>query len=155
MAQENIADADVHNWLQSVGVESLCQWDVLGFLHRHRITLLPPKGLAGLLGYEMKSVVAALDSLAALQLVQWSARSHGANSYQLVVPLELSRSDALERLFALSDHRSGRLLVDKHLGRGDRSPHEGLQAVRRFLNDADSVVDKIARFCGRTSETPQ
>ncbi len=155
MAQENVADADVHYWLQSVGIESLCQWDVLRFLHRHRITLLPPKGLAGLLGYQMKSVVAALNSLAALQLIQWSAQSRGGSLYQFIVPPELPRSDAVERLLALSDHRSGRLLLGRHLGRGDRTPLEGLQAARRFLDDADTILDKIERFCARTSETLQ
>jgi hypothetical protein len=107
------------------------------------------------LGYRMEPVVAALDSLAALQLIQWSAQSQGASSYQVIVPPVRSRSDALERLFALSDHRSGRLLLGKHLGRGDRTPHEGLQAARRFLDDADAIRDKIERFCGRTSKTPQ
>ena len=155
MAQENIVDADVRSWLQSIGVESLCQWDVLTFLYRHGTTILPPKGLARLLGYRMEPVVAALGSLAALQLLHWSAQSRGPSSYQLMVPPAPSQNNALERLLALSDHRSGRLLLDKHLGRGDRTPNEGLQRARQFLDDADVILDKIERFCGRTSETPQ
>ena len=157
IAQENVnvADADVQHWLQSVGVESLCQLEVLTFLHRHPITLLPPEYLARLLGYQMEPVVAALDSLSALQLLKWSAQSRGALAYQFIVPPVPSRTDALERLLALSDHRSGRLLLGKHLGRGDRTPHEELQAVRQFLDDADATLYKIKRFFGRTSETVQ
>jgi hypothetical protein len=157
IAQENVnvADADVQHWLQSVGVESLCQLEVLTFLHRHRITLLPPEYLARLLGYQLEPVVAALDSLSALQLLKRSAQSRGARSYQFIVPPVPSRTDALERLLALSDHRSGRLLLGKHLGRGDRTPHEELQAVRQFLDDADATLYKIQLFFGRTSETVQ
>jgi hypothetical protein len=157
IAQENVnvADADVQHWLQSVGVESLCQLEVLTFLHRHRITLLPPEYLARLLGYQLEPVVAALDSLSALQLLKRSAQSRGARSYQFIVPPVPSRTDALERLLALSGHRSGRLLLGKHLGRGDRTPHEELQAVRQFLDDADATLYKIKRFFGRTPETVQ
>ncbi len=155
IAQENVADADVQHWLQSVGVESLCQLEVLTFLYRHRITLLPPEYLARLLGYQMEPVVAALDSLAALQLLKWSDQSRGARSYQFIVPPVPSLTDALERLLALGDHRSGRLLLGKHLGRGDRTPHEELQAVRQFLDDAAAILYKIKRFGGRTSETVQ
>ena len=153
MARET--NADVHDWLQRVGVESLCQWDVLTFLYRHPTTLLPPKDLAGRLGYQMEPVVAALDSLAALQLLQWSAPSRGTSSYQLIVPPVLSQSVALERLLALGDRRSGRLLLGKHLGRGERTPHEGLQAALQFLGDAAAILDKIERFCGQASETLQ
>jgi hypothetical protein len=157
IAQENVnvADADVQHWLQSVGVESLCQLEVLTFLHRHRITLLPPEYLARLLGYQLEPVVAALDSLSALQLLKRSPQSRGARSYQFIVPPVPSRTDALERLLALSDHRSGRLLLGKHLGRGDRTPHEELQAVRQFLDDADATLYRIKRFFGRTPETVQ
>ena len=157
IAQENVnvADADVQHWLQSVGVESLCQLEVLTFLHRHPITLLPPEYLARLLGYRMEPVVAALDSLSALQLLKGSAQSRGARSYQFIAPSVPSRTDALERLLALSGHRSGRLLLGKHLGRGDRTPYEELQAVRQFMDDADATLYKIVLLFGRTSETVQ
>jgi hypothetical protein len=152
---ENVADADVQHWLHSVGVESLCQLEVLTFLHRHPITLLPPEYLARLLGYGIEPVVAALDSLSALQLLKWSAQSRGARSYQVIAPSARSRTDALEQLLALSHHRAGRLLLGKHLGREDRTPHEELQAVRRFLDDADAALYQIVLLFGRTSETVQ
>ena len=151
----NVADAEIEHWLQSVGLESLCQLEVLSFLRHHPITLLPPEYLARLLGYQKEPIVAALDSLSALQLLTWSDRSRAARSYQFIVPSVPSRTDALERLLALSGHRSGRLLLGKHLGRGDRTPHEELQAVRQFLEDADATVHKIMLLFGRTSETVQ
>ena len=138
-----------------MGVESLCQLEVLTFLHRHPTTVLPPEYLARLLGYQMEPVVEALDSLSALQLLTWSDQSRAARSYQFIVPSVASRTDALERLFALGDHRSGRLLLGKHLGRGDRTPYEEFQTVRQFLDDADATLYKIVLLFGRTSETVQ
>ena len=157
IAQENetVANVDVQHWLQSVGVESLCQLEVLTFLHRHPITLLPPEYLARLLGYQMEPVVAALDSLSALQLLKWSPQSRGARSYQVIAPSVLSRTDALEQLLALSAHRAGRLLLGKHLGRDERTPHEERQAVRQFLDDTDATLCKMVLLFGRTSETVQ
>ena len=154
-ADVNVADADVQHWLQSVGVESLCQLEVLSFLHHHPITFLPPEYLARLLGYGMGPVVDALDSLAALQLLKWSTQSRGGHSYQFIVPSVPSRTDALERLLALSAHRSGRLLLRKHLERGDGTLCEDVQAVRQFLDDADETLHKIVLMFGRASETVQ
>ena len=155
MAQGNvdIADADVQGWLQSVGVESFCQWEVLSFLHHHPITLLPPEYLARLLGYQLALVVDALDSLSALQLLKWSGQSRGGHSYQFVVPSVPSRTDALQRLLALSAHRSGRLLLRNHLGRGDATQHDERQAVAQFLEEADATLHTILLLFGRTSET--
>ena len=136
----NVADADVQHWLQSVGVESLCQLEVLSFLHHHPITFLPPEYLARLLGYRMDPVVDALDSLSALQLLKWSAQSRGGHSYQFIVPSVPSRTDALERLLALSAHRSGRLLLRKHLGRGDGTLQKTLWGHSRPLR-RDALQD--------------
>ena len=115
--EENVADADVLHWLHTVGVKSRCELEVLTFFHRHRMTLLPPEYLARLLGYPVESVVAALDSLATLQLLEWSRETQGTRGCAFIVPPVLARREALERLFALSDHRSGRLLLGTHLGR--------------------------------------
>ncbi|MEO7889901.1 MAG: hypothetical protein ABIW19_07855 [Vicinamibacterales bacterium] len=152
---ENVADGDVQCWLQSVGVDSLCQLEVLTFLDRHRFILLPPEYLARLLGYRMESVVLALDSLAELRLLEWKSHTTGGCAYQLLVPTTLWRSDSLERLLFLCGDRSGRLLLGRHLGRYGPTPHEELQAARRqCLDDADAVLQTIVlRFCGRTSET--
>lgn len=151
----NIADGNVQHWLRSVGVESLCQLEVLSFLHHHPVCLLPPEYLARVLGYGMDPVVDALDWLSDQQLIKWSAQPGGGHSYQFIVPSVPSRTDALEQLLALSADRSGRLLLRKHLGPGDGLLHEDLHTVRRFLDDADATLHKIVLLFGRTSETVQ
>jgi signal transduction histidine kinase len=40
MAQDNQPDLQVEGWLKTVGIESLCQWDVLVFLYRHQSSLV-------------------------------------------------------------------------------------------------------------------
>ena len=153
--QKNVADADVQHWLSKpLALNTLRCWRVLTAAPPS-VTLLPPEYLARLLGYEMEPVVAALDSLSALQLLKWSAQSRGARSYRVIAPAVLSRTDALEQLLALGEHRAGRLLLGKHLGRGDRTPHEELQTVRQFLNDSDATLFKIKLLFGRTSGTVQ
>ena len=39
MAHEPPTDAEVAGWLKTLGIESLCQWDVLVFFHGHQIGL--------------------------------------------------------------------------------------------------------------------
>ena len=61
MTQTLPADTEVAGWLHTLGVTSLCQWDVLVFLYRHQATLLGAAHLARLLGYATEPIVAALD----------------------------------------------------------------------------------------------
>lgn len=157
IAQETVSDGDVQHWIHSVGLESLCQLDVLTFLHRHPTCVLPDSYLARLLGYPMESVATVLDSLANLRLLEWSPQHpQGARAYQIIVSPAASRSEAVERLLALSDNRSGRLLLGKHFERRNETVREELQAAqRKFLEDAYTDLEKIALFLGRTSETVQ
>ena len=156
IAQANVADADVQHWLQSVGLESLCQLEVLTFFHRHPTSVLPASYLARLLGYPMEPVATVLDSLANLRLLEWSPQPRGARAYQVVVSPVPSRSEALERLLSLGDNRSGRLLLGQHFRRRHDTEREELQAAqRKFLEDADADRERIARFFGRTSSTVQ
>jgi hypothetical protein len=55
------SDPEVAGRLHTLGVVSLCQWDVLVFLYRHQSTLLGAADLARLLGYPSDSIVVALD----------------------------------------------------------------------------------------------
>jgi hypothetical protein len=148
MVESECDDRDVQDWLQTIGVASLCEWDVLAFMHGHQATLMPPHTFARLMGYRHETVAAALESLAAAQLLQLSPEAHGARLYQFCVPADPSRCEALERLLALSHHRRGRLLLSRNLRRGDRTPEEGLEAARRFLDDARRIV-KIAQHRSR------
>ena len=56
------SDPEVTGRLHTLGVVSLCQWDVLVFLYRHQSTLLGAADLARLLGYPSDSIVVAVDS---------------------------------------------------------------------------------------------
>jgi len=47
MAQDNQPDLQVEGWLKTLGIESLCQWDVLVFLYRHQPTLVRAEHIAG------------------------------------------------------------------------------------------------------------
>ena len=100
MAGSDYGDRDVQGWLRTIGVDSLCAWDVLVFLHRHPATLVTPGHLARLTGYPFSVIGTAIASLAAQQLLQLSPRAYGACLYQFCVPSDPSRNEALERLLA-------------------------------------------------------
>ena len=126
-------DLLIEGCLKDLGIDCLCEWDVLVFLYRHQTTLVGTDHLASLLGYDTEPVVAALDVLEALNLLERSRLSKGARLYQFKVPPTNSagtpspRGAAFERLLALTAHRAGRLVLAEHFGRCDRSPPGGLQ----------------------------
>ncbi len=132
MHQESPSDAEVEGWLKTLGIELLCQWDVLFFLYRHQASLLDAEHLARLLGYTAEQVVAALDVLEALRFVERSRVSQNVRLYQLTAPSEPPRGHAFERLQALAGHRAGRLVLSKHLRRREGSPQERLSVIWRF-----------------------
>src|SRR2546425_13339499 len=136
MDRKTPPDHQVEGWLKTLGIASLCQWDVLVFLYRHPISLLGAEYLACLLGYASGPVVAALDVLEALRLVERSRVSQGVRLYRFTVPADRQRGDASERLFALANSRAGRVVLSKTLRAGDRAPQEGLQAAKRFPDEA-------------------
>ena len=88
MHPEDPAGAEVEGWLTALGVETVCQWDVLVFLYRHPTSLVGADHVARLLGYDSDRVVAALDVLAFLRLVTRSRMSQGARLYQFTAPPE-------------------------------------------------------------------
>ena len=130
MHQENPSDAEVEGWLKTLGIESLCQWDVLVFLYRHPISLFGAEYLTGVLGSPSCDVVAALDVLESLRLVERSRVAQGVRMYRFSVPADPQRRDASERLFVLANSRAGRVVLSKKLRAGDAAGREGLQAAR-------------------------
>ena len=115
MAPYNPQDLQIESWLKTLGIESLCQLDVLVFLHHHPISLFGAESLACLVGYASGPVVAALDVLEALRLVERSRVSQGVRLYRLTVPADPQRADASERLLALANSRAGRMTLSKKL----------------------------------------
>jgi hypothetical protein len=120
--RETPPDLQVEGWLKTLGIESLCQWDVLVFLYRHPISLFGAEYLACLLGYASGPVVAALDVLEALRLVERSSVSQGVRLYRLTVPDDPQRRDASEGLFAVASSRVGRMALSKKLRKENRTP---------------------------------
>jgi predicted DNA-binding transcriptional regulator len=127
MAQDNQPDLQVEDWLKTLGIESLCQWDVLVFLYRHQSSLVSAEHIARFLGYATAEVVAALDSLESSGLVERSRVSLGVRLYQLTAltpapPAEGGESGvgrALERLMTLVDSRTLRVLQARRLRGND------------------------------------
>src|SRR5262245_6724646 len=111
MPHDSPSDAEVEDLLQTLGIDSLCQWDVLVFLYRHQMTLVGADYLARLLGYATDPIITALDVLESLGLVERSRVSQGARLYQFTAPTGPPRGEAFQRLLALSGDRAGRLLL--------------------------------------------
>jgi hypothetical protein len=132
MVQEHTPDAEVVGWLTTLGIASLCQWDLLVFLYRHQTSLVGADHLARLSGYASESVVAAMDALESLGLVGRSRVSQGARFYQFTVPSGSPRGEAFTRLLALASHRAGRLRLSRQLLRGDQTSAQGPYVARRL-----------------------
>ena len=111
MARENKPDVQVEGWLKTLGIESLCQWDMLVFLDRHPSLLVGAENIPFFLGYATAEVVAALDSLESSGLVERSRVSQGVRLYQVTASADPARRDALERLMTLADSHTVRLLL--------------------------------------------
>src|SRR6266478_5885537 len=111
MAQDNQPDLQVEGWLKTLGIESLCQWDMLVFLDRHPSILVSTDHIALLVGYAIAEVVAALDSLESSGFVERSRVSQGVRLYQLIAPADPTLRDALERLMTPAGSHTVRLLL--------------------------------------------
>ena len=120
MTRENKPDVQVEGWLKTLGIESLCKWDVLVFLDRHPSLLIGAQNIPFFLGYAMAQAVAALDSLDSLGLVERSRVSQGVRLYQVTASADPARRDALERLMTLADGHTVRPLLGRRLRGSDR-----------------------------------
>ena len=123
MAEDNQPDLQVNGWLKTLGIESLCQWDVLVFLYRHQSSLVSAEHIARFLGYATAEVVAALDGLESSGLVERSRVSQGVRLYQVTPSADPACRDALERLMTLAKSHKVRRLLARRL-RGSRRPDQ-------------------------------
>jgi hypothetical protein len=122
VAQENAPELPIEGWLKTLGIDSLTQWDVLGFVYRHRTSLVGAEAIARLLGYANDPVLAALDVLESLGFVERSRAAGGVRLYQFNLPTDSPRRDSFERLTALADSRAGRLRLIKVVRARDQAP---------------------------------
>jgi hypothetical protein len=149
MSYEHLSDAEIDGWLQTLGITSLCQWDVLIFLYRHQTSLLGADFIARLLGYANDPVVDALNRLEFLGLVERSRVSQIVRLYQFTVAPDPPRGDAWAQLLALAGDRAGRVHLSKRLRGGDRTDQERLEAAQRFLAKAQQGVQATRRWRAR------
>jgi hypothetical protein len=143
MAPDDTPDAEVEGWLQTLGVKSLCQWDVLVFLYRHQTSLFDPEYFARLLGYKAAAVVTALDALRSLGLLACSRVSEGVRLYQFTAPTVPPRGHAFDQLLALVGDRGGRVMLSNLVRKGDRTPERGLEPAQRFPDEVRYVVGAL------------
>jgi hypothetical protein len=141
MRHEHLSDADVDNLLKTLGITSLCQWDVLVFLYHHQTSLLGANLIAHLLGYASDPVVAALDMLAFLGLVERSRVSQVARLYQFTVPSDPERHDAWMALLPMAGDRTGRVRLAQHLRGGEQTAQAERDETRRLLSEAQHSVE--------------
>jgi hypothetical protein len=146
MLHENISDDEVDGWLNTLGIVSRCQWDVLVFLYRHQTSLVGADFIARLLGYASDPVVAALDVLEFLGLVERSRVSQIVRLYKLTVPSDPPRGGAWARLLALGSDRGGRVRLSKSLRGSDQTDQDRLQSAQRFLAEAQQCVQETRRW---------
>jgi hypothetical protein len=121
MKQENPPELEVEGWLRTLGIELVCQWDVLVFLYWRLTSMLNADHIARLLGLPTGEVVAALESLESLGLVERSRVDQGVRLYRFAAREDHQRGDALDRLLTLADSRAGWLLLSSKL-RPSNSP---------------------------------
>ena len=140
MQDEPISDAEIDGWLNILGITSLCQWDVAVFLYRHQISLVGANLIAHLLGYASEPVVAALDALDLVGLVDRSRVSQVVRLYQFTVPSDPQRRDAWTRLLGLASHRVGRVRLAGRLRSGEPTAQAEREETRLLLSEAHHSV---------------
>lgn len=129
----------VEEQLNALGIDRICQWDVLLFLHTHNRALASPDHIGHLLGYAANEVVVALDHLKSSGLMKRSRLSQGVRLYRFSRPPG-PRGPAFDRLLASAEGRAGRLKLIEALHRtrpqskskehSRRSAQPGLRWVR-------------------------
>jgi DNA-binding MarR family transcriptional regulator len=140
MPHEHFSDAEIDDRLKTLGITSLCQWDVLVFLYHHQASLVGANVIAHLLGYASEPVVAALDTLACLGLVERSRVSQVARLYQFTMPSDPQRRDAWTALLPLANQRAGRVRLAQRLRGGGQTAQEERNEIRQHLNRAQQSV---------------
>jgi DNA-binding MarR family transcriptional regulator len=84
-------------------------------MYRHGTSLANADQIAPLIGYEGAIVARTLDWLEREKLIERSRASRGVHFYQIVVSTDAGRQRCLQQLIGLSETRTGRLLLVKHL----------------------------------------
>ena len=114
MEHENFPEHLVEDWLASLDLSLLADWDVLVFLYSHRASLASAEQISRLVGYTAAVVGDALDRLESRGFVKRSRASQGVRLYQFLDSTSPSH-DGFRKLLKLATNRPGRLLLAKKL----------------------------------------
>jgi hypothetical protein len=102
--------------LNSAGISSLSDLDVLSFIYRHRASLGSADQIARLLGYPREAVGNSLGTLEARGLIRRSRASQDVHLYQfLCFETDNPRHESVLQLMRLAGDRAGRLLIVNQL----------------------------------------
>jgi DNA-binding MarR family transcriptional regulator len=124
---ENRTEKAVAQYLATVGITRLAEWDVLQFVYRHGTSLASAERIASQVGYSKAVVGAALEALTSAGFIRRSRNSRGVRLYQLIVGTSGDpQQSSLEELIKLADGREGRLLMIRSLA--ETSPRKNLRA---------------------------
>ncbi len=113
--EEKSPDFVVQECLESLGISSLGDWDVLIFLYHHHAILASVEQIARLVGYPSNVAGNTLDTLESLGLVQRSRDSQGLRLYQLSTFMHDPPQSCFWKLMSLVANREGRLQIVKTL----------------------------------------
>jgi hypothetical protein len=124
------SDETIEEWLATLGVKSLYDWDTLVFLYRHHASLLSAEQIARMIGQDSNAVIAAVAALESLGLVKRSRTSQGVRLYQFTAPSDPGRDGAFAQIISISGGRAVRLLLAKRW-RQRRATHNAAPAPFR------------------------
>ena len=119
---DDATEYGIGDCLETLGIEHLCQWDVLVFLHRHHACLVGGELVAHYLGYPQVAVTDALSRLDFLGLIRRSRASQGVRLYEFRRPDSPSKGAIFDHLLGLAGDREGRLELIGTLRLDDRRP---------------------------------
>ncbi len=97
--------------LNTWGISSLDEWDLLIFLNRHRTSLTTVEQISRLLGYEVPVIITALDKMEKTGLVRRSRSSQGVRFYHFGEVIDSSKQDFFEFLLKLLQEPEVRSLM--------------------------------------------
>ena len=115
-------DLSLEYCLKSLGISLLSELDVLVFVHRRKTSLTSVKQIASLIGHDQTAVSIALGKLEREKLIEPSIASQGLRFYRIMPQKDGGRQQGFRQLVSLSETRSGRVQLTKHLRptRGNR-----------------------------------
>jgi hypothetical protein len=130
VSEEKFLDTQLDECLDTWGISSVEEWDLLAFLHGHRQILVTLEQISRLLGYREPIVRKALEKMEKAGLVQRSRSSRDVRFYGLIKAVNVSNQGCFELLLQLFEKPLLRSLVVSRLA---HAPAAGRGLLRTGL----------------------